>query len=92
MQLRGALVSQNHVVQADEFRATAETVMKERGVDLAAVDVEGPVASECRTTRGDEQVWVFTFRPIRGHPSAPKWAFPLKVAVAKDGSWADVLR
>jgi len=66
--------------------------MRDRGVDLDAVDIEGPSESRCRTTRGDEHVWVFTFRPIAADPRSPKWGIPLKVAVAKDGSWVDLLR
>lgn len=71
----------------------AKALMVERlGVDLDAIDIEGPKEDSLRTLGGDQEVWVFTFRAIPADPRSPRWALPLKVAVAKDGGWADLLR
>lgn len=65
--------------------------MRDRGVDIDAVDIMGPTDGRSRTSAGDQDVWVFTYRPIAADPRSPEWSFPPKVAVSKDGSWADLL-
>jgi hypothetical protein len=70
----------------DWARKMAEGVMRDRGVDIHAVDIEGPTDGRCRNAAGDQDdVWVFTYRPTVADPRSPEWSFPSKVAVAKDG-------
>jgi hypothetical protein len=70
-----------------------ELVMSHLVDQIHAVDIEGPTDGRCRNAAGDQDdVWVFTYRPTVADPRSPEWSFPSKVAVAKDGSWADLLR
>ncbi len=88
--LRGR--GQDVVVDIDEARATAEALLLDRGVELSEVHVLGPDERSVRALDGEQTVWVFTFQDRRqGRPRG--WPpHGLRVAVSKDGTWADLLR